>query len=335
MSWVIGIDGGGTKSICILADAKGNIAGTAAAGCSNHQLCGMKNAVRTLSDLVESVLSNANLSYEQISHIKFGLAGADLESDIKLLEENLKQVMHGMPFTIVNDIWLPFRASSAGGWGAISICGTGSNFAVRLPDGRQIGVRSLGYTLGNRGGGLEISDYALHYAFRSNEHTGKHTRLEECLPAFCDVQDMNDLALKVYESIEQYHHRYNIPKLVMDLAEEGDEVCQEILYESGATMGEMLGRLTLYAGLQNVTVPLVLGGSLYRCRNRFLDGGFFDSFSRFIPSYELFLLDCEPVAGAVLLALEQIGVLIDDTIFTLVHKQVESFHLPYSRVIKD
>ena len=335
MSWVIGVDGGGTKSICMLADVKGNIIGSAVAGCSNHQLCGMKRSVRTLSNLIESVLSNANLSYEQVSHIQFGLAGADLESDIKQLEENLTQVMHGIPFTIVNDIWLPFRASSAGGWGAISICGTGSNFAVKLPDGKQVGVRSLGYTLGSRGGGLEISDYALHYAFRSNEHTGKYTRLEEFLPAFCDVLDMNDLALKVYESKEQYHHKYNISKLVMDLAEEGDEVCQEILKEAGETLGEMLGRLTVSAGLQDATVPLVLGGSIYRCRNRFLEGGFFESFKRFIPSYELFLIDCEPVAGAVLLALEKVGVFIDNTIFTLVRKQVESFHRPYSRVMED
>jgi N-acetylglucosamine kinase-like BadF-type ATPase len=109
----------------------------------------------------------------------------------------------------------------------------------------------------------------------------------------------------------------------MQLADEGDEVCKRLLSEQGSILGEMLGYLTAYSGINNLNVPVVLGGSLYTVRNPYIMNSFHKEYSRFVPSYQIYLLDCEPAAGAILLAMEHAGIHVDRNINLYLRKQTQ------------
>ena len=324
MKYIIGIDGGGTKTVCVLADELARILAVSQTGCSNHQICGIDTAVETIADLIDGAAKKAGISREDISFVKIGLAGADTDSDLELLNRHFEKALSGMDFEIVNDIWIAFAAETTNGWGAISICGTGHNTAVFTPDGKTFGIRALRYELGNFGGGRYITDHALHYAFRSSEKTGDYTKLERELPGFCGARDMNELAESIYQSNYAYQYQFNIPKLIFDLADEGDEVSRMIVMREGAELGRMTGGLVQKAGLRGVNVPVVLAGSIFaNCGSALIINSYSESLSRYVPDFSLHIMRKPPVLGAVLGALEKINAAADPAAAEKIMNEIE------------
>lgn len=324
MRYVIGIDGGGTKTVCVLANELGEVMDVSFTGCSNHQICGIDTAVHTVTELIDNAVKKSGLTRQDISFVKMGLAGADLESDLKLLNEHFYNTIPQMKLEIVNDIWIAFSSEIVNGWGAVSICGTGHNTAVLTPDGRAFGIRALKYVLGNYGGGRHITDNALHCAFRSSEQTGDYTQLEQLLPQYCGARDMNELASLVYQSGYTYQYQFNIPKLVFDLADEGDPVSHQIVQSVGSELGRMTGGLIKKAGICGIKVPVVLGGSIFvNCGSGLIIKCYSESLSKLVPDFSLHILKKPPVLGAVLTGLKSIGVKVDDALTAKIFKSMD------------
>jgi len=328
--YVIGIDGGGTKTVCILANELGDVLNVFFSGCSNHQICGIDNAVHTITELIDNAIKKSGLTRKDISYIKMGLAGVDLESDIKLLYEHFYNALPQMKLEIVNDIWIAFGSEIFDGWGAVSICGTGHNTAVRTPDGRDLGIRALKYVLGNYGGGRHITDDALHCAFRSSEHTGDYTLLEQLLPQYCNARDMNELASLIYQSGYTYQYQFNIPKLVFDLAYEGDTIAHKIVHDMGSKLGRMTGGLIKEAGISEMKIPVVLGGSIFTNRESgLIIKSYIDSLSKLVPDFSMNIIKKPPALGAVLTGLKSIGIKVDDELAGKILKSMNE-SMPYT-----
>ncbi|HIW54921.1 MAG TPA: hypothetical protein H9883_08140 [Candidatus Ruthenibacterium merdigallinarum] len=306
--YVAGVDGGGTKTACMIADEAGAILSYALAEGSNHQICGLARALENVCRAVDTACSQAGLRREELSFIYLGMAGADTPEDCGALNRGLAQCFCSVPFQMVNDIWIAFACETDQTWGAVSVCGTGGNLGVCDPQGKIYTVRALRYALGNYGGGYHLAEIALHWAFRAEEHTGPATRLTEMLPRYCGCESMDELAKKIYKSDYRYYRNFNIPKLVFDLAWEGDSVCRDILTGMGRYLGDMLGRLICHARLQEKQVPVVLAGSQYaKDEHRLLIGPLEERLCGYVPGAQLHVVHCPPVAGAVFRGLEALG----------------------------
>lgn len=190
MKYIVAIDGVGTKTVCVVASECGEIKDIEYGGGSNHQILGVDAAIKTIVSLIKKALEAFNLNISDIACVYMGLAGADLESDFVLLNNGFKKYFQDVNLKIVNDCWIVFSAGSEKNWGAVFICGTGHNAAVKSIEGKKYGIRALRYILGNYGGGNHLSNIAMHYAFRSYEGTGTYTKLEEYLPELCKAANM-------------------------------------------------------------------------------------------------------------------------------------------------
>lgn len=306
--YVVGIDGGGTKTACMLVDLEGNAFTCSTSGGSNHQIDGLSVAMENVCQAIDNACQQLGATHDEIAFVFLGLAGADMQEDFELLRSGLNHALGGIPFEVVNDLWIVFSSAVDTNWGAVSICGTGSNMAVKTREGELYSVRALRYILGNYGGGHHLAEIALHHAFRFEEGTGQYTRLTEELPLLCDCSSMDELATCIYNSNYQYQRNYNIPRLVFELASEGDYVCLHIIEEMGEEMGEMLGRLITRSGMENLTVPVVLAGSQYaKDRNGLLLTPFVKKLRRHVPGARVKVAKDPPVFGAVLDAFSRIG----------------------------
>lgn len=306
--YVAGLDGGGSTTVCILADELGNLLTCSVSEGSNHQIAGMAATVKVVCGTIDAACAQIGIVREELSYIYMGIAGADLEEDHVLLNMEFGKAFSNVPFSIVNDIWIALECGTELGWGAVSVCGTGSNIAVKRPDGRVFTVRALRYMLGNYGGGAHLSEIALHHAFRCEEYTGVYTRLAEMLPAFCECESMEELARRIYESNYTYHTRYNIPKLVFDLADCGDTVCSRIINEMGREIGEMLAGLIQKAGLASERLQVILSGSQYtKDHHRVLISAVEKRLLKDVLHAEICVVRCPPALGAIFGALHQIG----------------------------
>jgi len=323
MRYVAAIDGGGTKTRCIIGDDTGNILADCLAGPSNHQTVGAEQVELVLTELFQRSLKESGLTEDQIEFVCLGLAGADLEQDFILLNGICRKIFNNIPFKVLNDAWLILKSGLTTPWGAVSICGTGANAAVISHKGEKAILRALSYELGNYGGGEYIAKEAMHHAFRCNEKTGPYTMLEEHLPAIFEVETMEEILDLFYpqkKDVDKYMNK--IPPLVFNLARQGDAVCQMILMQMGRTLGEMLGGLIRRMEMHEMKVPVVLGGSIYNGNNPLLIDEFTTALHRIVPDAYLIFPTLSPVAGAYLIALEEIGVKLNESIRRNLGKRV-------------
>jgi len=308
MKYIIGYDGGGSKTRCILANAAGEILCDLVGGPSNHQMIGIKATKKVIETLYLKTLEKSNLPPEAIDLIYLGLAGADLPGDFKKLNKIGNEIFKNQPFHLVNDAWIILKSGLLDHWGAVSIYGTGANAAVITPTGERKILRALGYIAGGYGGGGDMAKEALHLAFRSNEKTHKKSQLEMALPKLFGKASMDQLLELLYPNNIINEECYKkIPPLVFELAKAGDDVCIELLKKMGKTQGKMVLGVLKSVDLKEKQVPVVIGGSIYKgVSNHFIESMLLE-IQKYAQDAYLVKPKYPPVYGALFSGYETIG----------------------------
>ncbi len=306
MKYVIGIDGGGTKTLCAAASIDGTVLQVYKTGCTNPYISGLEQTKIYIATAVEMLIETLGASSKDI-YVHMGLAGADNESDIKVLREAFDTtLLKDIPYDIQNDIWVAYRAGCVENVGAVSICGTGHNTGVLSSNNRKIFINAYKYPLGNFGGGRMITDMALNEAYRSLESTGDKTLLEEKICQCCGYDSTRHLAEDIIRSGYTLQYDFPVPKLVSELAMLGDEVSRRILQTVGWEQGRMTGGLIEKTKLEDARLPIVLSGTIYVTdESRDILDAYEKSVRRYCPNAVIHLLNREPVQGALINAIEQ------------------------------
>ena len=306
MRYFAGIDGGATKTHCLIGDEDGNLLASGFAGPSNYQVVGQAAAQAALEAAFHQALREAKLVPDQIAYVLLGLAGADLEQDFSVLNRICQGILGTVPFKVVNDSWIGLKGGNPDNWGVVTVCGTAANTAGRTQDGKEIILRGMSYEMGNWGGGMDLLRDALHWAFRAEEGTAKKTLLAEEIPKLLGKQTMTEIVDTVRSQQADPETIYAIPILVFELASAGDEVCQEILISMGRTLGEMAGGVIARLGLKGLEVAVTLAGSIFKGTNPLLVDEYTTTVHRIAPRAKIRVADAEPVYGAYLMAKDEI-----------------------------
>src|SRR5438034_950794 len=124
---VLGIDGGGTHTVALLAESvTGTVLGRGTSGPSNIQAVGVETALRELEAAVAAAFRNAKLPRSKVAAACLGLAGVDLTEGLDIIRGWADSVSLSERITVANDATLLFAAGTQEGWGLAIICGTGS-----------------------------------------------------------------------------------------------------------------------------------------------------------------------------------------------------------------
>lgn len=301
--FIAAIDGGATKTHCIIGDEKGTILSQGISSCSNYQIVGAEYAKSSILESLKNAASKIGISADMVDFVLLGLAGADMESDFVVLNKICSEILK-IPFKIVNDCWIGLRAGVPENYGVVTVLGTGTNTAGRTRDGKEAILRSMSYELGNRGGGTDILRDALHFAFRSEEGTGPKTQLEAKLPQVLGYKNLSDMVEPVRKGNADPEKIYAVPPLVFSLASEGDRVCQDILINMGHTIGEMASGVIKKLGMEREELPVTLVGGLLKGSCPLLLDEYTTTVHRTAPYAHIEPAKLEPAEGAYLLALD-------------------------------
>lgn len=304
MKYVLGIDAGGTKTQCVIAAENGTVLGEGFGAEANHQTCGIEKAAESLRTAMNAALVQAGLKLQDISYGVFGMAGADGPDDFAILNPAVADLMDGIGFEVVHDGWIGFRSADVGTMGVVSICGTGAAHSGQNSAGEKLVLRNLDYIIGNLGGGHDIMNKALHYAFRSNEGTWEKSMLEEALPAVFDVSDMDQVCEILKYGRMTKEQEFRLPILTFDLARKGDSVCRMIIENLGAEEGRYAAAIVRRLHMEEDKVPAVLIGSLFKTGEPILIDAYMNELRKAAPNAYPVIPNAAPVHGAVLLALD-------------------------------
>ncbi|HTX17013.1 MAG TPA: BadF/BadG/BcrA/BcrD ATPase family protein, partial [Bacteroidota bacterium] len=91
--FVIGMDGGGTKTLALIADMKGEVLAQHVAGPTNIQIAGVEHVARTLYSLMMECCESAGATPAALRGLTVGLAGAGRAGDKTLMERELRRLL--------------------------------------------------------------------------------------------------------------------------------------------------------------------------------------------------------------------------------------------------
>jgi len=307
---IISIDGGGTKTHLGLFDRQGHLLYQAISSGCNHQSLGVEIYQKVIVELIDQMLQKMKIALTAITYAHLGLSGADLPIDLERLTNATKPILKDIPFTIENDAWLILRSGLHEPYGAVCICGTGTNAAAINREGKQAILRSLGFTLGIYGGGLDIAREALHYAFRAEELTYKKTALMDAIPPLLGVSSMADVIPLFYPQPKLDRQKMGeITALTFKLAHQGDEVCQEIIKKIAMFLGYQTAGVIKQVGEQKNNIPVVIGGRVFEEGGQLLIDHMLKYLKEEVPQAYLVRPIYPPMIGGYLRALDHLNII--------------------------
>ncbi len=301
MKYYIGIDGGGTKSKCVLCYENLNTIYETHSGPTNFLTIGTESVAETTISLITKCCNNQNISLNKIQGIVLGTTGAGRENDAQKLEIAVKELAKSknlpqLNFKVVSDARIALEAAFSGNPGSILISGTGSIMFGKDKDGNIHRVGGFGRLIGDEGSGLTIGRKGLNILAKYFDERGKHTILKEKVENKFNIVDQSSLITKVYSENMRIQE---IAPLVLESANEGDELCKNILDEE---TNELLLHIAAMAKKMNDEhMKLVFIGGIISNENIF-SKTLKEKIKLFLPHIILQVPDHTPEIGAVIMA---------------------------------
>ena len=231
MSYLIGIDGGGSKTSAILAGLDGTIAGRGSGGSSNYHAAGIETACASLDQALRSAFQDAGLDPDPklVKMACFGLAGVDRPEDQAPMRSWAERTWPGMSVMFVSDARLVLAAGTPDGWGLGVVSGTGSIVYGRGPQGQTARAGGWGYLLGDEGSGYDIALHALRSVMRAADGRGPQTALTGLVLAHWSLEKAHDLVSFIYRPAVTKTDIAALAVLVEQAASQSDPVARGIL----------------------------------------------------------------------------------------------------------
>jgi N-acetylglucosamine kinase-like BadF-type ATPase len=227
---VLGIDAGGTKTVCCLAEEDGRVLGEARGGGANLQAQGELEVEKVLHAVMEE--ATRGRLYE-VDAICLGIAGVDRAGDGAVVRALMRRIGARARVLVVNDALVALVAGVGEAPGVVIICGTGSIAYGRNAREQAARAGGWGHLLGDEGSGYWIGRRALRAVARAADGRGPATALTPRLLAHFAVAQPSDLVYEVYDRPLRHHALAQLARLVQQARDEGDEVATQIL-EQGA-----------------------------------------------------------------------------------------------------
>ena len=307
MKYVLGVDGGNTKTDYILFDEFGNFVDGHRSGTCSHEALkdSFSGTYRVMKEEVEKLLSRNNLTVQDVSGAAFGLAGADVLSQKKELNRVIREIGF-TNFEMDNDGFLGLKAASLTGYGVCSINGTGT-VSVGIDElGNHIQVGGVGYISGDEAGGAYLTRRTMQAVYDELYRAGNPTSLTKNIFDYLGIDKKEDfLSVIIEKTTNRTLNRTDVIKTLFKEANAGDKVAIDILETAGRCMGLSIAGCILNSTF-NHPVPVILAGSVWaNATAPFM----FDAFKNVIiektgKECEFIILKTAPACGAIIWALE-------------------------------
>lgn len=266
MNWILGVDGGGTKTTGVLVAEDGTFGAQETAGGSSLTTYGIDRAVETVFDILKKCCTLASCAPEQLSAVGIGLAGAGREVDRS--EFHKKFVDHsernGFPVSqvIVETDWrIALEAAFPTGSGIVVIAGTGSIACARAEDGTFHRVGGEGRLLGDKGSGYAISQDGLSEVIRSHEGRGEKTVLLEYALQHFEVPSVDDLKARIHREDVDIA---SFASKILAGARQKDKVALDVLSRGVGELVELVKALIARIQPKRKIAVALMGGLLER-----------------------------------------------------------------------
>lgn len=297
--YVLGIDAGGTKTVCLLADERGDVLAEARGAGANLQVIGELGVEKVLHGVMEETIGERDL---RPAAICLGMAGVDRPRDAQAVGDIMRRIGHKTRTVVVNDALVALVAGAGHQAGVVVVAGTGSIAYGRDAEGRAARAGGWGYLLGDEGGGFWIGRNALSAVVRQFDQRGPDTMLTELVLKQMQLSTPAELIHAIYDQGLQRHSIAGLSGVVQRAAEAGDAVARDILARAATELAAAAASVVTRLRMRGDVFPTVLAGGIFSGIPS-LAAALSERLAEVAPRSEVRRLSVEPARGAVTLAL--------------------------------
>ncbi len=304
--YILGVDGGTTKTIALVADEQGRILGAGRGGNSNWRGADVEKPMAVVAGAAREALAQAGLTGADVLQGAFGLAGADWPEDHVRREAALTREAICQRVLVVNDTFVGLRAGTSHPFGAVVIAGTGANGAIITPRGERW---AYGY-YADEGGGGTIGRWAIDAVLREEDGRGAKTALTPVVLETLGYADADDMLHAIIAEKLPRRAGNRLCPAVFRIANQGDAVAAAILARDGRLLAEYATGMIRRWGMTAVEFELVLSGSVFKGECPVLVDTLTAEVHAVAPRARIVRVTLEPAVGGVLLAYDALGIAV-------------------------
>jgi N-acetylmuramic acid 6-phosphate etherase len=302
-SLIFGADGGGTKTLGVLADRAGVHRAQCDAGPSNPTTVGVAQSAATLHELITRCCAQAGRRPEEIAVAVIGLAGVgtvSISNDLHAALARLFAAGGSAPAVFLEpDSRIALEGAFGGAAGAIVIAGTGSNVLGKDRSGRLHSAGGWGRVLGDEGSGYDIGLRALKAAILEIDGRSQPTAIGRALRDRFGWSTRDRIIASVYR--EQFPVATVAP-VILELAEAGEPAAVELLRSAASPLADQARVVLSRLGAEPRAAFV---GGLVSHRTSYADV-LSEAMKALVPGLSIIPAMHPPVEGALMLALSRL-----------------------------
>lgn len=305
MAYVIGIDGGGTKTLLKIADMQGNLISVQEGGPSNINSISRDDVIYNLTNIIENGISDIKEDKADCKAICLGTAGAGRDEEKELLKGIIKNI--GFKYSeiiVVDDAVTALYAGTGTGEGIVLISGTGSMCYGRNKEGVQVRCGGWGHIIGDEGSAYYIGLKALSTIMKSFDGRESKTLLTSIILNQIGLNKPEDIVNYVYKSGKGKKEIASLAKGVNQAYLKGDNLAKEILHDASRELfictKTVMGKL----GFSEKPVNIIINGSVIT-KNDYINNNYKVMLAKHYPLAEIKEMKNDSAWGAVLIVLKK------------------------------
>jgi N-acetylglucosamine kinase-like BadF-type ATPase len=298
MDCVLGLDGGGTKTECVVLDRSGRIVARAKGPASNPTRIGFPAAFAALQQTRESAIASAGITLE-VKALCAGLAGSGRPENHEQLRQFLTQEFPRSLVDVRTDLDLALAAMPQGP-AIVLVVGTGSAAIGRDAAGEIKREGGLGPATSDEGSAFDVGRSAIA-AVRTHDSGEQSDRLARQIFQHLGFANWNQVDSASAANPDTVYPR--IFPVVAASADAGNAVAQFLLNGAAQKLATIAHRLAESLNLSTQPFPISkTGGTIGR--SRFFDRAIEQELRAKLPQAIITPLAADPAEVAAFIALQ-------------------------------
>jgi N-acetylglucosamine kinase-like BadF-type ATPase len=303
MDYIIGIDGGGTGSRCVITDYNANILHRCKGGPTNFMRYEINEVCKTIYTLINECRKSIGVDFVDIKAVVIGTAGAGRKNEILFFESKLRKYLKLKNVSIkfikvLSDGLIALEGAISDGEGCILISGTGSIMYGKNNAGKYFRLGGYGRKIGDEGSGYLIGRQGLNAVSKDFDERGEKTLLTTYLKKNFKIASGHDLITKVYK--ESFDISSFAP-CVLKAAAQKDKVAKRILLNEAIELSNHIKAMKKLINAKKIKVAF--SGSLISNKN-YYSALLRSKIKSSITGVKIIQPENPPEIGAVLVALK-------------------------------
>jgi len=314
---VIGVDGGGTSLRVALATASGELLGIGLAGTGNYHDVGINQMRANLEKAASRAFALTESRPRSADAIFLGLGSVATEEDRSTIRRAVADLSLAPQdkIGVDHDLRVALSGCLAGQAGIVLIAGTGTACYGRNEEGHCWQAGGWGHLLDDPGSSYWLGLQAMIAAVRDYDGRGRATSLKNSVRESLDLESIRQILRRVDLEGMARNEIAALARLVTEAAADGDIVAQEIIDRGASELATMVATVAAKLAFSDVEcqVPVSVTGGLTNAGPVFLDP-LRKAIENRLPQAVLVEPKLPPVLGAVMLAIESLGLPVTTTV---------------------